>query len=125
MRRARLPLFLCAMLSILGAFAQEGSLRGTLLTPLNEALPGATVRLINAVDTTQARFTTSDLDGTFGITRIDAGKYFLRVSMVGYERINMVVKVDGDLNLGKIIQKEDNRLLSEVTVKSDKVLLDS
>ncbi|HEX2618398.1 MAG TPA: carboxypeptidase regulatory-like domain-containing protein, partial [Flavobacteriales bacterium] len=52
----------------------------------NSTLPGASVVLVNAADTTQRKTTVTDMDGVFRFAAVAAGTYSLRVEFVGYDR---------------------------------------
>ena len=62
-------------------FAQNGSISGTILDETNSPLIGANIVIKNTVIGTA-----SDADGKFFINNLKNGKYFLEVSMVGYQK---------------------------------------
>lgn len=59
----------------------------------------------------------SDAKGDFLLPSVPTGKYFLRVSFVGYNTINIPLNMnDKELNVGLIKLIEDSKTLSEVDV---------
>ncbi|MDO9153344.1 MAG: outer membrane beta-barrel family protein [Paludibacter sp.] len=59
----------------------------------------------------------SDVKGDFQLPNVPKGKYFLRVSFVGYNTINIPLNVsEKELNMGMIKLFEDNKTLTEVQV---------
>jgi len=78
-------------------------------------LPGATVELIKLSDSTRLG-TATDTAGFFQIEGLSKGKYFMRVSYLGYEshiaNINLVKNTD----LGKIALQPSGHMLKEATI---------
>jgi len=60
-------------------------------------LPGASVLLIDANDTTQRRSAISDGDGHFSFSTVSPGTYQLRASFVGYAQLDQPVKINADM----------------------------
>ncbi len=59
----------------------------------------------------------SDEDGQFELPSVADGKYVLRISFVGYQSIDMPLKVSSkELNMGVIRLFEDSKSLSEIEV---------
>jgi outer membrane receptor protein involved in Fe transport len=59
----------------------------------------------------------SDAKGDFLLPNVPKGKYFLRVSFVGYNSINLPLNVsDNELNIGNIKLLENSKTLSELEV---------
>lgn len=63
-----------------------GTIEGTVLgSDSRDALPTATVAVLSLPDSVLVTGTTADADGRFAIERLAPGRYFVRVSFVGYE----------------------------------------
>nr|MBX2822625.1 carboxypeptidase-like regulatory domain-containing protein [Rhodothermaceae bacterium] len=82
------------------------------------ALPGLTVILQHAADTTDMVAGTSNTLGSFSLKVQQAGSYFLRLSFVGYETHTQQVLVDSTTNfVGTIGLKQTVKGLGEVVVE--------
>jgi outer membrane cobalamin receptor len=95
-------------LCILPAFAQStATLTGDVLDPAGSAIPGAVVRLTNAIAGYSNQVTTGD-DGHFQFVNIPFQTYVLRVEKAGFElkqqsislRSNVPFKLDATLVIG-------------------------
>ena len=86
----------------------------------NDSSPitGATILLLNDIDSTYITGTTSDLNGEFKIINVRPGNYYLSLSMIGYKKTNMPLKTkeNTNLELGTITLEEDSYVLSTVNV---------
>jgi hypothetical protein len=65
-----------------------GQVTGKLIDQNNQAIPFATVALLNSPDSTIVKSTLTDNKGAFQMADIADGKYLLRISMVGYQTYN-------------------------------------
>jgi hypothetical protein len=75
------------------------------------------VALFKSEDTPPTTGVVTDEKGNFLLPNVPAGKYFLRVSFVGYNTLNIPLNVsNNELNVGKIKLTEDSKTLSEVQV---------
>ena len=78
--------------------AQTFNVSGSVFDEADDStLPGASVLLVDAGDTTQRRSTVSDDDGHFAFSTVLPGNYQLRASFVGYALLDQSVKVNADL----------------------------
>jgi hypothetical protein len=75
------------------AFAQTGSVSGTVHDTLDNPVGGAMVRLIDQQDPHHSYYTQSATDGTFSIADVDAGFYLAMASkmMVGHDEDSITV----------------------------------
>ena len=111
-------LILCLTLSA-AAFAQEGTLRGTIKdAKTKEDIIGATI-LVQGINKGAA----TDINGFFSFAKLPAGSYSLKISYVGYEsKIYEGVKVESgqvtDLNLNL---QESSSTLAEVKVVAQRL----
>src|ERR1700742_554514 len=82
-------LLLCLLLSI--AFQTAfGQVTGKLTDRNNQAIPFATVALLKSTDSTIVKSALTDNQGAFQIIDISDGKYFVRISMMGYQTYKSV-----------------------------------
>ena len=59
----------------------------------------------------------TDDKGNFLLPNVQKGKYFLRISFVGYNTVNIpLILSDKELNVGEIRLQEDSKTLSEIQV---------
>ena len=86
-------------------------------------IPGATVMVLDAVDSTLIQFSTSNTQGAFTLKNVAAGEYLLNITFLGmqpvYQPITAGVAAENDL--GKIILSPANTILNEVEVTADHV----
>ncbi|MBP7240286.1 MAG: carboxypeptidase regulatory-like domain-containing protein, partial [Saprospiraceae bacterium] len=86
-------------------------------------IPGATVMILDAVDSTLIQFGTSNTQGAFTLKNVAAGDYLLNITFLGmqpvYQPITAGVAAENDL--GKIILSPANTILNEVEVTADHV----
>jgi len=97
MIKLRLTGILIALFLLQNLQAQTFQLSGTVFDKDDgTTLPGASVLLINARDTTQRRNAITDDDGNFNFNAISPGDYRLRASFVGYALLEQPVNVAAD-----------------------------
>ncbi|MBL3656863.1 TonB-dependent receptor [Fulvivirga sediminis] len=107
----RLSILTVMLLSIMHAYGQNSVTGRVTDKETNEVLPGATVRLSN-------RATATASDGTFSFKGVTKGKYYLKVTFVGYEsQEQMLIVGDGDVNV-EISLNEETLVTDEVVVSS-------
>ncbi len=85
--------------------AQSVTIEGTIVDSIaKKTLTSATVALARAKDSSLISFTRANEDGFFQIKNVEAGKYLLSVSYVGYQHLWLGIKVGATskLSLGKI-----------------------
>ena len=121
-----LPLFiLLAVFSLsFSTHAQTGSLKGTVSSIKEPKLFSASVALFNEKNTL-VKAVLSDAEGAFTITRLPAGSYSLKITMVGYEDkiVPTITITDNLVNLGTLTLNESAVQLNEVVVKKEKPLV--
>ncbi len=95
------------MLVSAAASAQEFRITGSFVNTIDQqSLPGATVKLSNAKDTTQFKYTTSGQQGEFEFSKLKRGQYILEVSYIGFENFRKTVFAGGKSeNVGKLEMK--------------------
>lgn len=116
---ALLILMVCMVLT---THAQQ-LLQGTITDDEQELLVGATVVLLEPVDSTIVAFAISDSEGTFTLEDIHAGDYVLQVSYVSYKTLQTSIKADGKerRHLGVFSLSPSSEVLQEVTVKAEHI----
>ena len=121
-KRFTLP-FLFTFLAISTAFSQ-GSIKGKVLDELSEGMPFVNVAIYQFGNIKGGA--TTDMEGHFKISNLDAGSYDLEVKFVGYQTYRvegLIVKSSKLLPLDPIQLKESTELLGEVEVVFYKVPL--
>jgi len=112
MHALRTPLLLFFQLAVLCSWAQ-GTVDGRVRDKKDQSsLPGASVLLLLADDTTQRRSAVADPDGLFRIDNVTEGKYILRVAYTGYATVQRNVDIPGSTT-GLVVDLE----ISVVTLK--------
>jgi hypothetical protein len=118
--RLRTLFTLLAICISTASFAQTGSLQGLLTDSDSQAkLSGATVTLLNAVDSQVVSSMVTDPRGRISFRNIAAGKYIIRISMIGYRPyFSDVTLTDEEKQLGMIRMEKEGKELQGVTVVS-------
>lgn len=112
----KITIHVVTLLLSFSLFAQEYSVNGKVSDMQGEPLIGATVSLDNLV-------TMTDLTGKFNIKPTNSGKYSVKVSYVGYQQLDTIVKINTDLFLDFHL-KEDLTLLDQVVIsRTDKTTI--
>lgn len=104
----------------LAMFGQTGrSLGGVVVDATSaEGLPGATVLLMNAADTTDRNGVPTDLDGRFMLSGVADGQYLLRVSFIGYVADQRTLSVGADVVDLRVGLKTSSIALKTVEVEA-------
>lgn len=100
------------------SISAQSVISGKIIDKDRSSMGGATLLLVNPVDSTYIVGTTSDLDGRFEFINIQPGNYILSLSMIGYKKMNRPLRTGQDTNieLGDIVLEEDTYRLSTVIV---------
>ncbi len=110
MKPGVLVLFLFLTLT---AFAQSGSITGTVVDETNQPLPGASVTL--AAGDAAARTTTTDAQGRFAFNNVSNGTATISVTFIGYKLSEQRVAVNGATTVS-VSMSPDAQSLNEVVV---------
>lgn len=87
----------------------------------NEPVFGATVLVLSKKDSTQVTGVVTESDGVFRM-KLAPGKYFLKISSIGYKTLEMDADLDGQFKFFGVIKlEEDVQQLSEVRVQGTAV----
>jgi outer membrane receptor protein involved in Fe transport len=108
------------LFSFLGLKAQNATVFGVVMSKTtNQALPFATVMLLNTGDSSFVSGAITDEEGKFIINKLKKGKYTIKVSFIGFNESFfpvMVGELSDYLNLGAFYLQEDKATLSEFEV---------
>ncbi len=112
------------LLAYSNSFSQ--SILGTVNDENDNPVYYATVALYNEADSSFVKAESTDFDGKYRISGIEEGKYYLKVSMLGYQDIiqsDVHVNNTDDLNY-KLTLATDAQLLSAIEIKDKLPLLE-
>ena len=116
-------LLLLTLPAALGALAWSASIKGIIVDKSGEALPGASVQLVQMPDTLRAGYMLSRSDGDFAFSDVKPGRYYLLASMVSmadaYKEIAVKDSAE-NINAGRITLGEDAIMLQETVVTAIK-----
>lgn len=117
--------FYLLLLVIVAAFttqAQKVSIKGQVVDTLSNAMPSATVMLMNPKDSSLVNFGVSDSKGFFEIKNVSTGEYELRITFLGFQTFSKRVGVDGvaALEVGKIKLEPQTKQLDEVVIQAER-----
>jgi len=117
MKTSLRKLFFIAVLLAVSATAYSMVIKGVVLDDFNEPLPGATVRLLKARDSSYVAGVTTNSKGTYGIPDVKAGKYIVQTKYIGYSDnfVNVTVK-NSNVTLDTVRLGTNSVVLKEVSV---------
>jgi hypothetical protein len=92
------------------------TLTGKITDAQSDALPGATVAVLNANDSSIVTGTVTQADGAFKIEKLKPQLYLIKISYLGYTDNFKKQFVNADLNLGNIALSDKAALLKNVEV---------
>lgn len=131
----RTALTILFFLFALSSFAQEendseGQITGRIIDSLSgKAVDYATIGLYTQIENKVVNGATSDSTGAFKITNVSDGTYKIVFEFIGYkkrERNNIVVsKKNSNVDLGEIKLSVNQTLLKEVTISSEKNIIEN
>lgn len=101
--------------------ANAQTLKGKLVdAKTNHPIPMANLALADQKQPSLIRYAHSDTAGLFEFSALANGKYWLSVSLLGYQKVQKEIELSADsprvLNLGNVLMAEDASLLKEVTI---------
>jgi len=105
----------------LTAQVSKTTFKGMLEDEAGLPIPGATLMVLDAADSTLVVFGSSDTKGAFTIKNVPKGDYLLNVSFLGMEPVFQPITSGQteETDLGKIKLVPASNILSEVEVKAD------
>jgi hypothetical protein len=101
----------------------QAQITGEITDATDQPLPGASVLLLNAADSSLAKGNVTNDDGIFTLDEISGGDYLLRVTMVGFSEYHSGVFMMGNTgpkSLETIVLQEEASQLQEVQVVAKK-----
>jgi hypothetical protein len=113
-----LILFLMAFFAV-ASYAQNRLITGSLSDrDTKEPLTQTTVQLIRAKDSTFVAGTISNNDGKFSVKANDDGRYFVRITSIGYKTVikRLNIANSGNVDLGKIVLGSNAVMLKGATI---------
>ena len=100
--------------------AQTFELSGEVRDERNEAIPFASVFLLQTADSTLVKGTSADESGSFTIENITAGIYFLKASYIGRMSTALAIDISKDTKIGALIISQNAEQLNEVVVTANR-----
>ncbi len=106
--------------------SQSGSIEGKVIESTSlDSIPFATIELLHNSDSSFVKGTLSDITGTFAFEELQFGRYWLRVSYLGYEKRTVsnleISTANPNLTVGAIQLHPDSKQLKEVVIKGPKI----
>jgi len=99
------------------AKAQPYSIAGKVADAKDQTpLTGVTVTVAPITDTAKKTGSVTDPDGNFSIENLNAGKYLLKISYIGFEPYTRMLNMTSNTNIGTIGLKANSSALKNVTV---------
>jgi len=86
---------------------------------------GATVQLYNIKDSTQSKYSVTDINGIFQFPQVERAFYKLNVKSLGYKPYTKTVRVTNvELNFGNVYIEQDARVLQDLEVEGQVVAME-
>lgn len=109
--------------------AQNKSIIGSVKDTQNESVIGATVKLMNSIDSSFVKGEITDINGNFLLQNLSSGSYFLEITSMGFLKYTSVKKILDEqqtkVKLPVIILLPAKSIaLNEVVVKAKKPLIE-
>ena len=120
----KLVIILTILTFSISVFGQDYSLSGVVRDEENTALLGATVVILDAVDSTMLAFGITDESGKFLVYDVEEGEMILQVSYTGYSDFGKELSIGGKerkIDVGGIILKVSSAILEEVSIKAEHI----
>jgi hypothetical protein len=115
---------LLLLINVISGFSQN-SISGVVIDKQNSPLPFANILLRNISDKKDISGSTTNIDGFYNFGNIENGRYFLEVSVLGFETIKSdTLQLVGDLKKElNFTLKEETQTLNEVVVKGNRPVI--
>jgi len=122
MHKLKFTLIILGSLIGFNAFSSEiiPVIKGRVIAEMRQPLEHASVTMLTYKDSSFVTGTVSNKDGSFVIPSISAGRYKLRVSMLGYKKETRIIVLQAgkSITLAPIQLEEETTNLHEVVVQS-------
>lgn len=110
-------LFIVAVLAAVSATAYSMAIRGKVLDNDGEPVTGASIRLLSARDSSFVTGTVTDVDGTYSLPDVKAGRYLVQTRYLGYnDNYTQADVKKADLQIEPIVLGSNTIMLGEVRV---------
>src|SRR5687767_9493520 len=96
--------------------------QGKILSGKGQPVVQASVRILNASDSSIIKSGLSDNEGIFKFNHGERGKYILQISSIGFITSSLMIEIPMASDIGTVVLKEDPEELAAVTVKGTKPL---
>ena len=104
-------------INIVQAFSQNFTIAGTVQSETDKStFPGATIMLMNPIDSTIIKGVVTGIEGEFKLDNIKPGSYVVKISFIGFVPFFKSVDVQDNLDLGLISLHEEVTTLQEFVV---------
>jgi len=114
--KLRIALSIAVLLTSFTAWAQVGSIRGSVSTS-----DGKPAEYVNVIIKGTSKGTTSDRDGKFEIKKITAGTHSLMASFIGFDPIERSTEVRADeVTTVEFVLNESSAQLAEIVVSGER-----
>ncbi|MBS1655965.1 MAG: TonB-dependent receptor, partial [Bacteroidetes bacterium] len=128
-RRNLLPALLCLLFINVYAQDKQGKITGTIVDGSQKNMASATITLINAKDSSVVKFTSSTKEGNYEFDHVSEGRFFVQVTIIGYEKANSDAIVISSANqlvkVPEIKLTEESKSLEAVTVTAKKPFIET
>jgi hypothetical protein len=123
-RYLTLSIFILCVYTSLTSQAQEKTyqLKGVITDSLTQK-PGEYFTIALKKDSTVIKSVISDEQGRFSFASLNSGQYSLIVGSIGYQSKQIPVKLNNDVDLGKIQMKTQGSNLNEVAIVGSKPII--
>ena len=103
----------------------QNNLSGIVLDEKNKAVEFATVSIFPLSDSTNIRGVTTGIGGIFQIVELEPNSYKVVIQMLGFQDWEKEIELLKSVNLGKVILKEETKVLSEINVVAERSTMES
>ncbi len=118
-------LLTCGFLGLLCLqLSAQVSVKGTVIDENQNGMIGATVVLLDAIDSSMINFALSNAAGNFEIEDVELGEYILQISYVSYANQSLNISIEDDSSsflTEEIKMSPSNEVLQEVTIKAEHI----
>lgn len=122
-----ISLVITLLLNCLLTYGQTGSISGSVKDQQNAGVPFATITLFVQADSNQLKGGFTDEKGAFHMKEVPYGRYFLKITNVGYKTITTPafdIAAGKDYNTGELKFEQISTMLKGLEVKSRKPVLE-
>lgn len=119
----RILLLFFFLLPLLWVSAQKGIVKGVVYDTLaQKPVNGATITVMNRVDSSLVTFTMTSSNGSFELTGLDKGDYRLLITHVLYHNGNkyfLITDSTRQVDMGRVVLNDKAKVLEEVVIRAE------